>query len=133
VDCMVFASKFESLSKYLEEDKAVMITAKVLVDEGSAPRLSIQDLVALDNARIKLPAMVNLRIRLTDDEDQRALALEELVKRKPGPASVRIILEKSRDFSLTLDLTSKVRADKEFQGELSKLFGSTSYEATGDA
>ncbi len=133
VDCMVFASKFESLSKYLEEDKAVMITAKVLVDEGSAPRLSIQDLVALDNARVKLPAMLNLKIRLTDSEDKRALALAELVKRKPGPASVRIILEKSRDFSLTLDLTSKVRADKEFQGELSKLFGSTSYEASGDA
>lgn len=133
VDCMVFASKFESLSKLLEEDKAVMITAKVLVDEGSAPRLSIQDLVALDNARVKLPAMLNLKIRLTDNEDKRALALEELVKRKPGPASVRIILEKSRDFSLTLDLTSKVRADKEFQGELSKLFGSTSYEASGDA
>lgn len=133
VDCMVFASKFADLSKYLEEDKAVMITAKVLVDEGSAPRLSIQDLVALDNARVKLPSMVNLRIRLTGEEETRALALEELVRRKPGPASVRIVLEKPRDFSLTLDLTSKVRADKEFQGELSKLFGPKSFEASGDA
>ncbi|MBM3759190.1 MAG: DNA polymerase III subunit alpha [Acidobacteria bacterium] len=133
VDCMVFASKFADLSKYLEEDKAVMITAKVLVDEGSAPRLSIQDLVALDNARVKLPSMVNLRIRLTSEEETRALALEELVRRKPGPASVRIVLEKPRDFSLTLDLSSKVRADKEFQGELSKLFGPKSFETSGDA
>jgi DNA polymerase III subunit alpha len=133
IDCMVFASKFADLSKELEEDKAVMVTAKVLVDEGSAPRLSIQDLVALDNARVKLPAMVMLRIRLTNDEDARSAAFEELVRRKPGPASVRVVLEKSRDFSLTLDLTSKVRADKEFQGELAKLFGSTSFEASGDA
>jgi len=133
VDCMVFASKFTDLSKYLEEDKAVMITAKVLVDEGSAPRLSIQDLVDLDNARVKLPAMLQLRVRLNGDEEQRAAALDELVKRKPGPASVRLVLEKSRDFSLTLDLTNKVRADKEFQGELAKLFGPNSFEASGDA
>ncbi len=133
VDAMVFASKFNELSKYLEEDKAVMVTAKVLVDEGSAPRLSIQDLVALDNARVKLPAMVNLRVRLNADNDTRAAELKQLIARKPGPASMRLILEKSRDFSLTLDLASKVRADKEFKGELARLFGSTSFEASGEA
>jgi DNA polymerase-3 subunit alpha len=132
VDCMVFASKFADLGKYLEEDKAVMITAKVLVDEGSAPRLSIQDLVELDNARVKLPSMVQLKIRL-NGEEERAAALRELIARKPGPASVRLVLEKSRDFSLTLDLATKVRADKEFQGELARLFGATSFEATGEA
>jgi DNA polymerase-3 subunit alpha len=132
VDCMVFASRFADLGKYLEEDKAVMITAKVLVEEGSTPRLSIQDLVELDNARVKLPSMVQLKIRLNGEED-RAAALRELIVRKPGPASVRLVLEKSRDFSLTLDLATKVRADKEFQGELARLFGASSFEATGEA
>ncbi len=133
VDCMVFASKFEALSKSLEEDKAVMLTAKVLVDEGTPPKLSVQDVVALDNARVKLPSMVQLRVRLNGGEAERAQALEELIARKPGTAGIRMILEKSRDFSLTLDLTPKVRADKEFQGELSKLFGPNSFEASGEA
>jgi DNA polymerase-3 subunit alpha len=75
--------------------------------------------------------MVNLRVRLNGEEDLRAAALRELIARKPGPASVRVVLEKPRDFSLTLDLSSKVRADKEFQGELARLFGSTSFEASG--
>ncbi|WP_035957760.1 DNA polymerase III subunit alpha [Bryobacter aggregatus] len=133
VDCMVFASKFEGLSKYLEEDKAVIITAKVLVDEAAPPRLSIQDLVALDNARVKLPSMVQLKIKLNGEEAERAKALDDLIQRKPGPAGIRIVLEKSRDFSLTLDLASKVRADREFKGELAKLFGANSFEATGEA
>ena len=110
-----------------------MLIAKVLVDENAPPKLSIQDLVALDNARVKLPAMLQLRVRLNGEEENRAKALEELVRRKPGPAGIRLILEKSRDFSLTLDLTSKVRADKEFQGELAKLFGPTSFETSGEA
>ncbi len=133
VDCMVFASKFEGLAKSLEEDKAVMLTAKVLVDEGTPPKLSVQDVVALDNARVKLPSMVQLRVRLNGGEAERARALEELIARKPGTAGIRMILEKSRDFSLTLDLTPKVRADKEFQGELAKLFGPNSFEASGEA
>ena len=133
VECMVFASKFESLSQSLEEDKAVLLIAKVLADENAPPKLSIQDLVALDNARVKLPAMLQLRVRLNGEEEIRAKALEELVRRKPGPAGIRLILEKSRDFSLTLDLTSKVRADKEFQGELARLFGPNSFEASGEA
>lgn len=133
VDCMVFASKFDSLSKLLEEDKAVMITAKVLVDEGTPPKLSIQDVVALDNARVKLPSMVHLRVRLNGGEAVRAKAFHELIGRKPGTAAIRLVLEKSQDFSLTLDLTPKVRADKEFQSELAKLFGANSFEASGEA
>ena len=133
VDCMVFASKYEGMAKALEEDKAMMITAKVLVDEGTPPKLSVQDLVPLENARVKLPSMVQLRVRLNEGESERVKAFRELVDRKPGPAGIRLVLEKSRDFSLTLDLTPKVRADKEFQGELRKLFGPNSFEATGEA
>jgi DNA polymerase-3 subunit alpha len=133
VDAMVFATKFKELGKELEEDKAVMVTAKILVDEGSAPRLSIQDLVALDNARVKLPAMLQLRVRLSGEDDPRAAELAALLGRKPGPASVRLVLEKPRDFSLTLDLAQKVRADKEMKAELARLFGSTSFEASGEA
>jgi DNA polymerase-3 subunit alpha len=88
--------------------------------------------VELDNARVKLPSMVHLKVRLNGDEE-RAAELRELMRRKPGPASVRLVLEKSRDFSLTLDLATKVRADKEFQGELARLFGASSFEATGEA
>ena len=133
VDCMVFASKYEGMAKALEEDKAMMITAKVLVDEGTPPKLSVQDLVPLENARVKLPSMVQLRVRLNEGESERVKAFRDLVDRKPGPAGIRLVLEKSHDFSLTLDLTPKVRADREFQGELRKLFGPNSFEATGEA
>ena len=132
VDAMVFATKFAGLEKELVEDRAVLVTAKILVDEGAPPRLSIQDIIPLDNARVKYPAMVNLRVRLNGEEDRRSAALKDLIARKPGGASFRLIVEKSKDFSLTLDLAPKVKADKEFQAELARLFGPNSFDASGE-
>lgn len=77
--------------------------------------------------------MVQIKVRFLEKEDVRADALKALVARKPGPASVRLVLERSKDFSLTLDLASKVRADKEFQQELTKLFGANAFETSGEA
>lgn len=133
VDAMVFAKQYDGLVKTLQEDLAVLAIAKVMVDEGAPPRLNIQDLIPLDNARVKLPSMLNLKVKLNGGEEERSRAFQELIARKPGPAAIRIVLEKARDFSLTLDLTTKVRVDKEFKSELAKIYGSTSFEASGEA
>jgi DNA polymerase III subunit alpha len=133
VDAMVFAKQYDGLVKTLQEDLAVLAIAKVMVDEGAPPRLNIQDLIPLDNARVKLPSMLNVRVKLNGGEEERSRAFQELIARKPGPAAIRIVLEKPREFSLTLDLASKVRVDKEFKAELAKIYGSTSFEASGEA
>jgi DNA polymerase III subunit alpha len=76
---------------------------------------------------------LNVRVKLNGGEEERSRAFQELIARKPGPAAIRIVLEKPREFSLTLDLASKVRVDKEFKAELAKIYGSTSFEASGEA
>ncbi|MDX2269716.1 MAG: DNA polymerase III subunit alpha [Bryobacter sp.] len=132
VDAMVFASKFKQLEETLREDLAVLAIAKILVDEGAPPRLSIQDLIPLDNARVRMPSMVQVRVRFHERESARADALKKLIEAKPGPASLRLVLERPYDFSLTLDLPSKVRADREFRQELARLFGAQAVEASGE-
>jgi hypothetical protein len=37
-------------------------------------------------------------------------------------------LEKARDFSLLLDVSEKVRPDREFKAEIARLCGSEAYE-----
>ena len=53
----------------------------------------------------------------------RAAALEELFKRKPGDAQVRLRLEAPRDFSVMLDVPAKVRPDREFRAALEQICG----------
>ena len=47
---------------------------------------------------------------------------------KPGDTEVRLRLEKPRDFSVILDVTVKVRPDKEFCAEVSRLCGAEAME-----
>jgi len=54
--------------------------------------------------------------------------LQELIARKPGETEVRLRLEKSRDFSVILDLSAKVRPDKEFRAEVARICGKEAME-----
>jgi DNA polymerase III subunit alpha len=120
----VFTTQYERLASQIVEDTAVLVRALVLPEEGAAPKLSVQDIIALDNARVDLPAVISIRIWLNrNGEQDRAQALEELFKRKPGPTQVRFRLEYPREFSVLLDVPAKVRPDKEFKAAVAEICG----------
>jgi len=106
----------------------VMIRGLVLPEENTAPKISVQDVVALDNARIDLPDVVSIRIWIRNGLTERANALEELFRRKPGQTSVRFRLEAPRDFTVLLDVPAKIRPDKEFRRALEEICGPDSME-----
>src|SRR5581483_2568919 len=128
-DAMVFANRYEELLPVLKEDAAVFIRAAILPEEGGPPKLSIQEMVNLEDARVDLPSLISIRIWLKDESPQeKAAALNELFVRKRGTTEVRLRLEKPRDFSVVMDVTSKVRPDREFRAELEKICGPESME-----
>jgi DNA polymerase-3 subunit alpha len=101
-----------------------MVRGLVLPEENTTPKLSVQDIVALDNARIDLPGVIAIRVWIgRDGGADRAAELEELFKRKPGPTSVRLRLEAPRDFSVLLDVPAKVRPDREFKAAVERICG----------
>jgi DNA polymerase-3 subunit alpha len=128
LDAMVFSTAYEQLNPLLSEDRAFLVKAKVMPEEGGPPKLSIQDLVLLDEARVDLPSLLAIRIKLAPATEPnggaaRAVALRELFSRKPGQAQVRLQLDRPRDFSVTLDIADRVRPDKEFVAEVAKICG----------
>jgi DNA polymerase III subunit alpha len=129
VEAMVFASNYERLASQVVEDQAVLIRGLVLPEENAAPKISVQDVVALDNARIDLPSVISIRVWLGRNGGvDRAQALEELFRRKPGPTEVRLRLEAPRDFAVLLDVPAKVRPDKEFRTEVAAICGADAIE-----
>jgi len=131
VEIIVFTKQFDELNQQLQEDRAVMILGKALPEDSGAVKVSAQELVPLDVLRVDLPAIVSIRVRLGSNGSgvgDKAQALNDLFSRKPGDTAVRLRLEKPRDFSLTLDVPVKVRADKEFQAEVSRICGADAYE-----
>jgi DNA polymerase-3 subunit alpha len=129
IEAMVFSTQYERLLNTLVEDKAVLVRGLVLPEENAPPKVSIQDIVALENASVNLPSLISIRVPLNGaPEAGRASALHELFVRKPGGTEVRLRLEKTRDFSLILDLSEKVRPDKEFCAELARICGKEALE-----
>jgi DNA polymerase-3 subunit alpha len=127
IDAILFTTNYERLMESLVEDKAVLLKGMVLPEEGAPPKISIQDLVPLELAGLQFPSLVSVRVPLGKSPDL-AAALGGLIRKKPGETSIRLRLEKARDFSLLLDIAEKVRPDREFQSEIARLCGPDAYE-----
>lgn len=128
-DAMVFAPRYEELLPVLQEDIPVFVRANVLPEEGGSPKLSIQEMVKIEDARVDLPSLISIRIWLRDEAStDKADALNQLFVRKSGATEVRLRIEKPRDFSVIMDVSTKVRPDREFLAELEKICGPESVE-----
>ena len=129
LEAMVFTTQYDRLLTSLVEDKAVLVRGLVLPEDNGPPKLSVQDIVPLEVARVNLPTLISIRVSLASNgTNDKAAALEQLFTRKQGPTEVRLRIEKPRDFSVILDMTTKVRADKEFRAEVERICGPESVE-----
>jgi DNA polymerase-3 subunit alpha len=130
VEAMVFSTQYERLMPALVEDKAFLVRGLVLPEENAPPKISVQDLIPLEVARVSLPSLISIRVPMNgaSSASNRAQELRQLFDHKPGETEVRLRLEKTRDFSVILDVTAKVRPDKEFCAELARICGSEAME-----
>ncbi len=129
VESMVFTTQYDRLLSSLVEDQAVLVRGLVLPEDNAPPKLSVQEIVPLRVARLDLPTLISIRVAVgSNGTPDKAQALNQLFALKPGETEVRLRLEKSRDFSVILDVTSKVRPDKEFWAEVERICGPESVE-----
>ena len=127
-EILCFATRYEHLQKEIQEDKAVLVRGKAMPEEDGTVKVNVQEIIPLDLVRINLPTVVTIRIRLTAGTSDKVSALQTLFDLKPGETAVRFKIEKQRDFSLLLDVKSKIRPDKEFKAELERICGPDSLE-----
>ena len=57
VEGMVFSTQYDRLLNNLVEDKAVLIRGLVLPEENGPPKISVQDIIPLEVARVNLPTL----------------------------------------------------------------------------
>ena len=131
IDAMVFTTSYESLAPLVMEDQAVFIRGSALPEEGNPTKVSVKEIVPLDNARVSLPTLISVKVWVGRNGIDRAAELQKLFERKPGETQVRLRLESARDFSVILDVPAKVRPDREFKAELARICGPDMMEVLG--
>jgi DNA polymerase-3 subunit alpha len=129
VSGLVFANQYERLAPTLVEDQAVLLRGLVLPEDNGPPKVSVQDVTPLDQARVDYPAVISIRVGLgKNGGDDKAATLERLFRDKAGNTQVRFRLEMPRDFSVILDVPARVRPDREFRQAVQALCGAESIE-----
>jgi len=132
IDGMVFTTSYEALSSMLAEDQAVLIRGSALPEDGNPTKISVKEIIPLDVARVPLPSLISIKVFMGRNGIDRAAELQKLFERKPGNTQVRLRLEMARDFSVVLDVSAKVRPDKEFKGEIARICGPDTIEVLGN-
>jgi DNA polymerase III subunit alpha len=132
-ECMAFAKVFAEIGNDIQEDVAVLIRGMALPEEGTPARISVKEVTALSNVRVSLPRLISIKVGIGKVNGvDRADELTKLFAAKPGAAEVRLRLEKSRDFAVTLDVSSRVRPDREFFAEVERICGPSALEVLAD-
>jgi DNA polymerase-3 subunit alpha len=128
---LVFSTSFESLGPLLVEDQAVLVRGLALPEEDNPTKVSIKEIIALDNARVSLPSLISIKVFVGRNGIDRPAELLNLFTRKPGETQVRLRLENPRDFSVILDVPTKVRPDREFKAEIERICGPSMLDILG--
>jgi DNA polymerase-3 subunit alpha len=84
IDAMVFTTQYERLVASLVEDQAVLIRGSALPEEGNPTKVSVQEIVPLDVARVALPSLISVKVFMGRNGIDRAAELRQLFERKPG-------------------------------------------------
>jgi DNA polymerase-3 subunit alpha len=132
VEAMVFTTAYEALAPLLQEDQPVLARGSALPEEGAATKISIKEIIPLHLVRVSMPSLISIKVPVGRNGLDRAQELRGLFDRKPGETQVRLRLESARDFSVILDVSAKVRPDKEFQAEVVRICGRDMLEILGN-
>src|SRR5271165_1711274 len=129
VEAMVFAKQYNDVLPSLAEDKAVLVRGVVVPQVDAPTKLSVLSVIPLESARVHLPSLISIRVSVgTNGTRDKAEALNQLFDKKRGDTEVRLRIEKARDFSVILDVATKVKPDKEFQAEIERICGPEAVE-----
>ncbi|HEV2688459.1 MAG TPA: DNA polymerase III subunit alpha, partial [Bryobacteraceae bacterium] len=90
VEAMAFSTQYDRLLSALVEDQAVLVRGLVLPEENGPPKLSVQDIVPLEVARVNLPSLISIRVAVgSNGSMDKADALNQLFAKKRGETEVR--------------------------------------------
>ncbi len=131
LELLVFANQYADLATLLVPDLPVLIRGSVRLDESAPAKVSVNEIVALDNTRLSLPAQISITVRLengSNGQSDLAERLQQLFSDKPGDTDVRLRLLRRKDFLVSYDLAERVRADREFRNAAEKICGTGAIE-----
>jgi DNA polymerase-3 subunit alpha len=124
IELIAFPQNYEKLAEKLKIDVPVLVRGSLRGDEDAAPKLSISQITALEDVKIKLPDALRIRVPLHSHDDELLSKLETIFREAPGSGKLLLNLEEPGAFCAVLEPQGfAVAADVQFIERVEALVG----------
>ena len=124
VDVLVFPEAYRRLGERVKLEVPVLIRGSVRVEEGANPKLTVADIVPLDEAQPKLPRALRIRVPLEKASAATIDALCQVCRERKGEAKVLFDVERPGDFLAVMEAEGyNVLPDRAFIARVEELCG----------
>jgi DNA polymerase III subunit alpha len=124
VELLVFPEAYRKLAEKVKLEVPVLIRGGVRIEEGANPKITANEIIALDEARVPLPKALRIRIPLGSASDSTVDALHALFNERKGEAKVLFDVEREGDFMVVMEAEGyNVMPDRSFRGRVEELCG----------
>ena len=124
VDMLVFPEAFKKLQEKVKLEVPVLIRGGVRIEEGANPKLTVNDIIPLEDAKVPMPRSLRIRIPLESAGDGTVDALHSLFVERKGEAKVLFDVERQGDFMVVMEAEGyNVLPDRNFIARVEELCG----------
>jgi DNA polymerase III subunit alpha len=124
VEMLVFPEAFRRLQEKVKLEVPVLIKGGVRIEEGANPKLTVNDILPLDEAKVPLPRSLRIRIPLESAVESLVDDLHSLFQQKKGEAKVLFDVERQGDFMVVMEAEGyNVQPDRSFIARVEELCG----------
>jgi DNA polymerase III subunit alpha len=124
VEMVVFPEAYRKLGEKVKLDVPVLVRGGVRVEEGANPKLMVNDILPLEDAKVPLPRSLRIRIPTETATDATIDALHSLFSERKGDARVLFDVERAGDFMVVMEAEGyNVLPDRTFVARVEALCG----------
>jgi DNA polymerase III subunit alpha len=124
VELLVFPEAYKKLAERVKLEVPVLVRGGVRIEEGASPKVTANEIIPLDEAKVPLPKAIRIRIPLGNTEDRTVDALHALFRERQGEAKVLFDLERDGDFMVVMEAEGyNVMPDRSFMVRVEELCG----------
>ena len=124
VEMLVFPEAYRKLQEKVKLEVPVLIRGGVRIEEGANPKLTVNDISSLEDAKVPLPNSLRIRVPLETANESTVDALHNLCAQQKGAAKVLFDVERQGDFMVVMEAEGyNVLPDRAFIARVEELCG----------
>src|SRR5581483_8201787 len=124
IEMIVFPEAYRKLGDKVKLQVPVLIKGGVRIEEGANPKLMVNDITPLEEAKVPLPRSLRIRLLSEQSSDSTVDALYDLFVQRKGEAKVLFDVEREGDFMVVMEAEGyNVVPDRQFITRVEELCG----------